>query len=84
MGSNSRKKAEGCVAYQDLRHFIDLLEKEGELLRVPMEVDWKYEVSGWIRKSVDMRPKGPALLFENIKGYPRGQLSQVRPGPWLT
>jgi len=60
------------MAYQDLRQFIDVLEKEGELLRVPMEVDWKYEISGWIRKSVDMRPKGPALLFENIKGYPPG------------
>ncbi len=57
------------MAYEDLRSFIAVLEAEGELLRIPIEVDWEYELGGWIRKSVDMRPKGPALLFENIKGY---------------
>lgn len=60
------------MAYKDLREFIDILENEGELLRVPVTVDWMYEVGGWIRRSVDMRPKGPALLFENLKGYPPG------------
>jgi UbiD family decarboxylase len=57
------------MAYEDLRSFIKTLEAENELLRVPMEVDWEYELAGWVRKSVDMRPKGPALLFENLKGY---------------
>ena len=59
------------MAYKDLRHFIDFLEKEGELRRIPVEVDWKYEVGGWIRKADDMRPRGPALLFENLRGYGR-------------
>ena len=58
------------MAYRDLRSFIAVLENEGELLRVPIEVDWEYELGGWLRKAVDMRPKGPALLFENIKDYP--------------
>ena len=57
------------MAYEDLREFISVLESKSELRRVPVEVDWRYEISGWIRKSVDMRPKGPALLFENLKGY---------------
>jgi UbiD family decarboxylase len=60
------------MAFKDLRGFIETLRKDGELLNVPVSVDWKYEVGGWIRKSVDMRPKGPALLFENLKGYPAG------------
>ena len=60
------------MAYTDLRQFIDVLEKEGELLRIPIEVDWKYEVAGWIRNSIDMRPNGKALLFEKLKGYPLG------------
>lgn len=55
--------------YKDLREFIEKLEDEDELVRVKAEVDWKYEVSGWIRKSLEMKPYGPALLFENIKGY---------------
>ncbi len=62
------------MAYADLREFIAVLEKSDELLRVPVGVDWKYEVSGWIRKSADMRPKGPALLFENIKGDRRNSV----------
>jgi 4-hydroxy-3-polyprenylbenzoate decarboxylase len=57
------------MAFKDLREFIDALERDGELLRVPVPVDWRYEVGGWIRKSIDMRPKGPALLFENLQGY---------------
>ncbi|MEO0249710.1 MAG: UbiD family decarboxylase, partial [candidate division WOR-3 bacterium] len=57
------------MAYQDMRHFMDTLEKAGELKRVPVEVDWRYEVSGWIRKTDDMRPRGPALLFEKLRGY---------------
>ena len=55
--------------FEDLRSFIDRLDSEGELLRVRCEVDWRYEVSGWIRRCYDMKPPGPALLFENIKDY---------------
>ena len=57
------------MAYKDLRDFIGVLEQAGELLRISAEVDWRYEVSGWIRKTDDMRPRGPALLFENLRGY---------------
>lgn len=57
------------MAYKDLRDFIDTLETEGELRRIPVEVDWRYEVSGWIRKTEDLRPRGPALLFEKLRGY---------------
>lgn len=60
------------MAYQDLREFIDFLNGQGELLKVPIPVHWMYEIGGWIRKSMDSRPRGPALLFENIKGYPPG------------
>jgi 4-hydroxy-3-polyprenylbenzoate decarboxylase len=57
------------MAYKDLREFINILEKAGQLRRIPDEVDWRYEVSGWIRKSDDSRPRGPALLFEKLRGY---------------
>jgi UbiD family decarboxylase len=57
------------MAYRDLRHFMDALEEARELRRVSVEVDWRYEVSGWIRKTDDMRPRGPALLFEKLRGY---------------
>jgi len=60
------------MAYADLRHFLSKLEEMGELRRVQQEVDWKYEIGAWTRYSDDLRPQGPALLFENIKGYPKG------------
>jgi 4-hydroxy-3-polyprenylbenzoate decarboxylase len=60
------------MAYADLRAFISKLEAMGELARVKQQVDWKYEVGAWLRHTVDMNPPGPALLFENIKGYDKG------------
>ena len=60
------------MAYRDLRDFIGTLDKLGELKRVPVEVDWKYEAAGWIRKCIDAGQKGPAILLEKIKGYPAG------------
>lgn len=57
------------MAYKNLREFIDILEKAGKLRRILDEVDWRYEVSGWIRKTDDLRPRGPALLFEKLRGY---------------
>lgn len=51
----------------DLRNFIDKCEKAGELARVSAEVDWNLELSH-ISKVTEEK-KGPALLFENIKGY---------------
>jgi len=51
----------------DLRGFISLCEKEGQLKRIKAEVDWELEISH-ICKIVEEK-SGPALLFENVKGY---------------
>ena len=67
------------MAYDDLRDWIKALEKAGELKRVREEVDPVLEIAeitdrasksgkkGGIKGSA---PGGPALLFENVKGYP--------------
>jgi 4-hydroxy-3-polyprenylbenzoate decarboxylase len=55
------------MAFEDLREWIDALEKEGELARVKTEVDWDLEIGGVLREN--MEHNGPALLFENIKDY---------------
>jgi 4-hydroxy-3-polyprenylbenzoate decarboxylase len=65
------QRKEWDMAYADLRAFIARLEGMGELARVKQEVNWKYEVGAWLRNVVDSDPPGPALLFENIKGYDR-------------
>ena len=51
----------------DLRSFIDALDKEGELHRVKAEVDWNLELCHVSK--VNEEAKGPALLYENVKGY---------------
>src|SRR5688572_5520390 len=50
----------------DLREWIGLLEREGELVRVSAEVDPYLEVTEIVDRTV--RSGGPALLFENPKG----------------
>lgn len=60
------------MAYRDLREFIATLGAAGLLARVPCEVDWKYELAGWVRKAADMGSSAPALFFERIKDYPSG------------
>ena len=51
----------------DLRYFINQCEAADELKRVTAEVDWNLEISH-VSKLTEEK-KGPALLFENIKGY---------------
>src|ERR1700722_12997429 len=55
-----------CMAYSDLRDFINALEKKKELKRVPLEVDPYLEITEFADRSV--KNDGPALLFEKPKG----------------
>ncbi len=54
----------------DLRNFIQLLEKQSELLKIHEEIDWKYEIGDKIRQICIRNAKPPAILFECIKDYP--------------
>jgi 4-hydroxy-3-polyprenylbenzoate decarboxylase len=55
------------VKYTDLRDFIAALEQRGELVRIRTEVDPKFEMTEIADRT--LRAGGPALLFENPKGY---------------
>ncbi len=60
------------MAYDSLADFVKLLEKRGELVRIPDTVDPKLEI-GAIAELVSKTPNGgKALLFERPKGslYP--------------
>src|SRR6059036_3012230 len=50
----------------DLRAWIALLEREGELVRVAAEVDPHLEMTEITDRTV--KAGGPALLFENVRG----------------
>lgn len=55
------------MKYNDLRDFIDALEKSGDLVRVKAEVDPNLEMTEICDRT--LRAGGPAILFENPKGY---------------
>jgi 4-hydroxy-3-polyprenylbenzoate decarboxylase len=55
------------VKYKDLRDFIAQLEKQGELKRIAVEVDPYLEMTEICDRV--LKQGGPALLFENPKGF---------------
>ncbi|MBT4832951.1 MAG: 4-hydroxy-3-polyprenylbenzoate decarboxylase [Porticoccaceae bacterium] len=55
------------MKYSDLREFIAFLEQRGQLVRISQEVDPNLEMTEISDRT--LRAKGPALLFENPKGY---------------
>lgn len=52
---------------KDLRHFLELLKKNGDLLSIDTEVDPRFEISEFLRQFD--KERGPALLFEKVKGH---------------
>ncbi|TDA63983.1 MAG: UbiD family decarboxylase [Clostridia bacterium] len=66
------------MAYRDMREWIAALEREGELKKIAACVDWDGEIGAITRKVFTGR--GPALLFENIKGYQGGRCTKLFTG----
>ena len=56
------------MAFKDVREYIDVLEKAGELLHIKEEVNWEVELGTIMRRAAEMGE--PACLFENMKDYP--------------
>jgi 4-hydroxy-3-polyprenylbenzoate decarboxylase len=67
------------LPFDDLRQWIAVLDRAGELKRIQIEADPILEISeitDRVSKSRDAKgkPGGPALLFQNVKGHPGSQL----------
>src|SRR5215813_7804573 len=58
------------VAFGDLRGWIDALKAAGEFRGIDAQVDWNIEL-GTITRLAQGTGTGPALMFNNIKGYNR-------------
>src|SRR4051794_2910045 len=57
--------------HQDLREFIARAEAAGEILRIK-GADWKLEMGTLCEIVNHAGPQPPALLFEDVPGYPEG------------
>ena len=60
---------------KDMRDFIKQAEEEGMLHRIKAEVDWDLELSHIAK--LNEEKQGPALLFENVKGYDSPVITSV-------
>lgn len=60
-------QGENSMKYKNLRDFIALLEEQGELKRINQEIDPYLEMTEIADRT--LRVGGPALLFENPKGF---------------
>ncbi len=59
----------------DMHKLVEVLEAEGELHRVGAEVDTDLEIAEILRRT--MYSDGPAVLFENVRGYDMPVLGNV-------
>jgi UbiD family decarboxylase len=66
------------MGFMDLREWIAHLDKEGEIRHIRAEVDWDRELGAVARRVLEK--KGPALLFEAIKGYRSGPATRLFTG----
>jgi 2,5-furandicarboxylate decarboxylase 1 len=55
------------MSFTDLRQFLACLQERGELVTIDDEIDRRYQVAAYIRKSSDSN--GPAFLFRNVRGF---------------
>lgn len=58
------------MAYRDLREWISKAEAMGELKSLT-KCDWNLEI-GAVTELVHHKEDGPAILFDEIKDYPKG------------
>jgi 4-hydroxy-3-polyprenylbenzoate decarboxylase len=56
------------MAYSSLREFVERLDREGELIRIPFEVDPVLEITEFANRQMKLPAGGKALLFEKTKG----------------
>ena len=64
-------KATQTAAYDGLRSFLSACEALGEL-RTIKGADWELEIGALTESASELIPEPPALLFDDIKGYPSG------------
>ena len=58
-------------AHDDLREFIARAERADEIVRIK-GADWHLEIGTLVEIVNHARPEPPAILFEDVPGYPKG------------
>ncbi len=56
------------MAFNNIREFMEALDRSGDIVRIKEEVDWELEAGAINRRCYETQ--GPSVFFENIKDYP--------------
>src|SRR4051812_30074949 len=70
------------MPYDDLRSFLDVLDQEGQLLRITDEVLPEPDVAAAANAAARMGEHAPALLFNNVKGFTDARIAMNVHGSW--
>jgi vanillate/4-hydroxybenzoate decarboxylase subunit C len=70
------------VAYDDLRSFLDELDRNRQLLRVTEEVTPEPDLAAAANAACRIGPNAPALYFDNVTGFTRARIAMNVHGSW--
>ncbi|NVI87163.1 non-oxidative hydroxyarylic acid decarboxylases subunit C [Actinomadura sp. BRA 177] len=70
------------MPYDDLRSFLDDLDKEGQLLRITDEVMPEPDIAAAANAACRMGDDAPALYFDNVAGFTNARIAMNVHGSW--
>ncbi|MEV7323087.1 non-oxidative hydroxyarylic acid decarboxylases subunit C [Streptomyces sp. NPDC093970] len=70
------------MAYDDLRSFLDTLDKEAQLLRVTEEVMPEPDIAAAANAVTRLGEAAPALYFDNVTGFTDARIAMNVHGSW--
>ncbi|MEV4734346.1 non-oxidative hydroxyarylic acid decarboxylases subunit C [Saccharopolyspora sp. NPDC049426] len=70
------------MAYDDLRSFLNALEKEGQLLRISEEVSPEPDLAAAANAAGRIGEGAPALWFDNVSGFTDARIAMNVHGSW--
>ncbi|MBQ6639469.1 MAG: UbiD family decarboxylase [Saccharopolyspora sp.] len=70
------------MAYDDLRSYLDALEKEGQLLRVPERVEPEPDLGAAANAAARLGENAPALYFDDVNGFVDPRIVLNAHGSW--
>ncbi len=70
------------MPYDDLRSFLDTLDKEGQLLRITEQVLPEPDLAAAANAAGRIGEGAPALYFDNVKGFTDARIAMNVHGSW--
>lgn len=70
------------MAFQNFRCFMQELDKNGQLVNLHDEVYPEPDIRTYLRAAADLGDYGPAVVFDNIKGYKGFKVAGNVHGSW--